>query len=162
MGSDVREVCRALIRRYSPARPQEQSPQEAGIGTNAPKSRKGKCPLSAETVAFVGALVYRFPALLPVLEEHLQDQDGEVLSHVFFGDLTRWIVGRLETAGRKDRILREILDFMEHAFGRGEGEVQELIAVSFLENLPSPGEPGSEIRSLLGPLLQEQLKRMRL
>jgi len=36
----------------------------------------------------------------------------------------------------------------------------ELIAASFLENLPTKEEPGSEIRGMLGPKLGGQLKRV--
>lgn len=116
--------------------------------------------MRAAVVAFVGALVYRFPELLEVLQEHLEDQAGEVLPHVFMGDVTRWLVRRFLAAGRNDATLREILSFMEGAFKSDREEVKELLAVSFLENLPCFGESGFEIRSVIGPTMQEELARL--
>lgn len=116
--------------------------------------------MNSATEDFVEALANRFPALLIILEEHLEDQYGETLPHVYLGEVTRWLVERLRTAGASDRDLLEILTFLERAFGGSEDEVQDLIAVSFLENLPRPGEPGSGIRSLVGPLMREELGRI--
>jgi len=39
-------------------------------------------------------------------------------------------------------------------------EVQQLIAASFLENLPRQGEDGMQIREMIGPNLKRQLKAM--
>lgn len=116
--------------------------------------------MRAIAVAFVGALAHRFPALLGVFEEHLEEQRGEVLPHVFMADVTRWLVGRFIKAGDSDALLGDILGFMENAFGSDEEQVQELLAVSFLENLPRFGESGFEIRSILGPALKEELRRL--
>lgn len=114
--------------------------------------------MRAWEVAFVGTLVRRFPELLPLLEEHLEDYDG-LLPHVFMGDVTRWIVKEFD-AGSGSPILREMLDFVEATFGSGHEHEQELIAVSFVENLPKSTEPSGRIRDLLGPRLQKQMARM--
>jgi hypothetical protein len=45
-------------------------------------------------------------------------------------------------------------------FAAGDEEIAELMAVSFLENLPRPGEPDHEVRELLGPRLRSELDRM--
>ena len=116
--------------------------------------------MNAAEVAFVGPLSYRFPVLTETFAEHLADQDGEVLPHVFMGDVTRWLLERLRVHGPKDATLREILGFLEEWFTRRNGRVDELLAVSFLENLPRSPEPGSELRSLLGPALREELRRL--
>lgn len=115
--------------------------------------------MSAATVAFVGALAHQFPEVLPLLAEHLSDQEGEVLPHLFMADLERWAEKKVMSdydgpCGE----LREVLDFLEFAFSAAGAEVEELIAVSFLEHLPRPGEPGCELRGMLGPLLSEQLR----
>jgi hypothetical protein len=52
--------------------------------------------MRAREVAFVGALVHRFPALLSLLQRHLVNYDG-LLPHVFMGDVTRWIVKELDS-----------------------------------------------------------------
>lgn len=48
--------------------------------------------MSAETVATVGALIHANRELLPVLEEHLADNNGEVLPTIVLDDVVRWLV----------------------------------------------------------------------
>jgi hypothetical protein len=98
-----------------------------------------------------------------MLDEHLKDNLGEILPHVFFGDLTRYVVSLCCAAGSgsassiEHRELDDILDMLEAEYAKGDDELQELISVSFLEHLPRPGERGSEIRNMLGRRLSEQL-----
>ena len=98
-----------------------------------------------------------------MLDEHIQDNFGEVLPHVFFGDLTRYVVslflGVVQSGdGGTQQDLRGILDFLEEAYEGGDPEVQELISVSFLEHIPMADEAGWELRKMLGPSLYEQLR----
>jgi hypothetical protein len=109
---------------------------------------------SDKQVAFVRELVARFPTLSPLLEEHIGDYE-EILSHVFFGDLTHHVVSLLPTASHE---LPAILAFLEETFAAGDAELQELISASFLENLPLAEETGGEIRDILGPKLTRQLE----
>lgn len=118
--------------------------------------------MSERTVAFVRSLVSRFAGLRELLEEHVEDNFGEILPHVFFGDLTRYILSLLSAAtaggGLPPRSeLREILDYLEEAYSEANEEIQELISVSFLENLPRPGENGSQIREMIGRQLRKQM-----
>lgn len=106
-------------------------------------------------VALLGALAWRCPALRERIDEHLQDNNGEVLPHVLMADYERWAESALATG---DPQLSEFLDFLEEAYGSGGPEVEELIAVSFLEHIPRPGEPRSELRELVGPRLKQQLR----
>ena len=53
--------------------------------------------------------------------------------------------------------LNDLLGELENAYQSGGEEVEDLISVSFLENLPRPGEAGSQIREMLGPSLHRQL-----
>lgn len=115
--------------------------------------------MRAATVAFIGALVHAFPVLRPVLQEHLNDQEGEVLAHLFMADVERWL--EREVMNRRSQSSTEVagvLTFLEDTFGKGDPEVNELIAASFLEHLPRPGELGSEIRDMVGPYLRQQLR----
>jgi hypothetical protein len=112
--------------------------------------------MRANEVAFTGALCRQFPVFMPMLQEHLDDYDG-LLPHVLMADVTRWIVQRFK-ADPADAVLRQVIDYLETAFQEDSGEDRELIAASFLENLPRPEETGAEIRALLGPALQEQLR----
>lgn len=114
--------------------------------------------MRAYDVALVGALCHRFPVLMPVLQEHLDDYDG-LLPHVLMADITRSIVQRFR-ADPSDAIAQDVVDFIESAFKEAVGNERELISASFLENLPRPGEAGADVRTLLGPALQDQLRRI--
>lgn len=56
--------------------------------------------------------------------------------------------------------VRAVLDHVEEALG-ADDEVDGLIRVSFVDNLPYPGEPGAEIVGLLGPRLTAALEESR-
>ena len=122
--------------------------------------------MSEVTIDLVDRLVRRVPALEPLLREHLADNFGEVLPHLFFGELTRYVVSELGGAGDDPRTqerkaaLQTLLDELEEGFANGGEEVAELICVSFLENLPRKGEEGDVVRDLLGPRLKSELKRI--
>jgi hypothetical protein len=115
--------------------------------------------VSAPTVAFVGSLVHRCPWLLPVFQEHLDDQEGEVLSHLFMADVERWAEQEV-AAGRvgEGSQLACVLSIVDSELrGAGDTDVGEMIIVSFVEHLPYPGEPNGAIRELLPPALQGAL-----
>ena len=119
--------------------------------------------MSQVTQAFIRALVERFPSLAPLLEEHLTDNFGELLPHIFLGDVVRWVLALMATARAEEsltaqRELHEFLCRLEDTYAGGNEELQELLSVSFLENLPRSGEDGAEIRNQLGPNLTKQLR----
>lgn len=115
------------------------------------------------TIDFVQNLPNRFPRLISLLAEHIKDFD-EILPHVFFGSLTRYIVARFLAIQRgqgTDEDRRELLDMLEYledAYNEGDDDIENLISVSFLEHLPRPEEEGGELRNMLGPTLTRQLK----
>lgn len=113
--------------------------------------------MRAAEVAFVGALVYSHPWLMPILQEHVDDNEG-VLPHLLLADIERWAEVQLKQHGPADEQLCKVLAFLETEYATGHLHVDELISVSFLELLPRPEEPLAELRSLLGPRLQEQLE----
>lgn len=112
----------------------------------------------AEEIAFVGALVYRFRVLMPLLQEHLDAYD-EMIPHLFLGDVTRWIVDRVSGVAAVDPIIHDILAFFEVGFKAGGNSEKELISVSFLENFPLRSERGSDLRGLVGPELKKELEK---
>ncbi|RIK03679.1 MAG: hypothetical protein DCC49_13905 [Acidobacteria bacterium] len=126
--------------------------------------------MSEATIDLIDRLVARFPPLEPILREHIADNFGEVLPHLFFGDLTRFVVQQYceqmssdsgpRAATDSKPIVGELLDALEDEFTHGTSEVQELIAVSFLENLPARGERGEGIRELLGREMASELSRI--
>lgn len=99
------------------------------------------------------------PSLEQALTEHLADNGGEVLPHLFMGDVTRTLV-RLDMDGDREDVVTRALELLEDRYAEGVEEVQELVAVSFLENLPGRAEPGADLRGRLGPELTAQLQRM--
>jgi hypothetical protein len=112
-------------------------------------------------VALIGALFYRFKVLRPLLQEHLEDQDGGVLPHLLMADIERWAEAEIAKGDDGARAtVREVLAFLEDAYATQGNEVEELIAVSFLEHVPRPGESGSQLRELVGPRLAEELRRI--
>lgn len=114
--------------------------------------------MKAGEVAFVGALIHRNPALMPLLKEHLDDFDA-VLPHLLLADVTRWTVERAQQAqGHQDLELQAVLEDLENAFSNKSGDARELVGVSFLENLPSKGQEGFEVRELLGPTMTSHVE----
>lgn len=99
-----------------------------------------------EIVAYIGVLVWKYPDLLELFGEHLEDNEGEVLAHPFMYEVEKWAEGLL--AERRD-LLVDLLDELDGALSCGRQNVVDLIGASFVENLPYPGEPNSEIRELL-------------
>jgi len=121
--------------------------------------------MRADSITFAKEIAGLSPTLTALLEDHMEDNFGEVLPHVFFGDVTRHVIGLVRASSPKAgldvrRELKTIVDRMEVGYATGSAEVQELIAVSFLENLPEKPDPGSEIRGMLGRMLKSQLKKM--
>ncbi|MGL5867424.1 MAG: DUF7674 family protein [Dermatophilaceae bacterium] len=107
--------------------------------------------MSATTVAAIRALVHRYRQLTPLLEEHLEENYGEVLSHLVMSDVVRWLVAHLD---QDPDLCRSIVDWLEREFERGPEDVRDLIALSGVEMIPDPGHPGSDLRDLLGPALR--------
>jgi len=81
------------------------------------------------TIAFCRKLAEQVPEAEAILQEHLDDYD-ELLPNVFFGDLTRYVLS--DGPGRL-----KLVEFLEQNFHRLSPEIEELIAVSFVENLES-------------------------
>jgi len=66
------------------------------------------------------------------VEEHRSDND-EILPHVLYGDLTRFVVAAAEEG--HDELVRRVLAFLEDELAHGDEMVQNLVAVSFVENV---------------------------
>lgn len=95
--------------------------------------------MKAGEVAFVGCLARGIPELMGSLQEHLDDYEG-LLPHVWLGEVTRWGLKRF-TADPADPAVVKMLEFMEQALSRESSEAEhELVAASFVENLPRRGD----------------------
>jgi hypothetical protein len=112
---------------------------------------------------FTEKLVSEIPVLVPLLEEHKLD-NGELLPHVFFGDLTRYVSSLHKDSIKGNRNaeenLKRVLSALEAGMVSGIKEVEELIAVSFLENLDWGDPDFQHLKGIFGPNLKKELKNI--
>lgn len=112
-------------------------------------------------LALITKIIQIDPELQSLFNTHLADNEGEFLPYVFLGELTLWL-NKMYSDNEKDLKVRELVKritgIMEEDFIHGDNSTQELIAVSFVENLPSTGQAGASIRQFLGPILEEQYR----
>jgi hypothetical protein len=119
-----------------------------------------KVPAHDSTHGFVHRLVAGEPALVEDLNEHL-DTYEELLPHLFMGELIDRLVDWLRSSQDADLArVRTILRVLDDEYGK-DFEIDELIAASFVEDLPDADDPGSGILELLGPKLKKELNRQR-
>lgn len=104
---------------------------------------------------FAVQLRHEVPGFAHIYDEHVADHD-EVLPHVLLGDLVRFLSREVELRGAQSGALQQAMLLLEEGMASGEPRLQELIAVSFLENLDSADGSFSTIRMLFGPRLEEQ------
>ena len=114
--------------------------------------------MSEATEAFVDRVVAAHPDLKPLRRDHLDENFGELLPHVWTSDLARYVTQRFRDEGAT--AVRPVLDTLEAQLGR-DPDVDELVAVSFVELLPLTGEEGAGVTELLGPGLGAMLRQSR-
>ena len=110
------------------------------------------------TEAWVANLVSQVPSLARLLDQHVAQND-ELLPHVFLGEVTRIVEGAMASGPSRVRDVTRILSVMEQGLGSGDPTVVELISVSFLENLDQQASSYQPLRSMMGPLVRNELKR---
>jgi hypothetical protein len=110
------------------------------------------------TITCVGKLLEQVPELRSVYDEHIHDND-ELLPHMFFGDVTRYVVQQVHSGemGPSTPVGR-IFDSLERFMAFGDDQVKELVSVSFIENLAAYDDVLTVLRGLLGPNLEKELK----
>jgi hypothetical protein len=87
----------------------------------------------------IDALRERVPEFGPSIDDAITSDEGEVLPHVIFGDLTRFVLSA--RARGDDELVARSLSFLEEAIRDGDGMVVNLVQVSFVENVgPFVGE----------------------
>ena len=89
------------------------------------------------------------PSLATLLEQHHREY-GELLAHVLFGDITRWVVAHPASP--------QLLAVFERHLTEDNADVRDLLLASFVENLLD--EPIAHLRPLLGPRLRAAVKEM--
>jgi hypothetical protein len=101
-------------------------------------------------------LVRLHPVLKSTYDENLAAV-REVLPHLLMADFARFL-GR-QFADQPDNQgtvaeIQAILDTLDRQLKNGDYSVKNAVAVGFLQQLPSTGEPGTGIRELLSPDLR--------
>ena len=91
------------------------------------------------------ALSAAAPEFAALKAEHVREY-GELLPHVLFGDLTRWVLAHQPQ--------NRVVDILEEAFRAGDSSTRDLIAASFVENI-EPGPEYQTLRDALGPQLRQ-------
>jgi len=93
-----------------------------------------------------------------IYDEHVADYD-EVLPHVLLGDLVRFLSNEVTVHGSESVALKTAMALLERGIESQDPRLQELVAVSFIENLDAEASSFPAIRSLFGPRLEEQYKQ---
>jgi hypothetical protein len=107
-------------------------------------------------LALVDRVVTAVPALEPLARDNTFGDHDDVMVHQFLADVVRQEVDNF-LAGHLDEV-RTVLSLLEREWG---SDVDEPIAVSFVENLPYPHEPAAALVDLLGPNLRAEHDRQR-
>jgi hypothetical protein len=95
---------------------------------------------------FTYRLVGAAPELTPLLDEHLADQEGELLAYVFMADVSRWL---FTTSTANPGRVREVLEWLESEFSSGDFDVRNLIDVGIVEMFPAAPEGVPVLAGLL-------------
>jgi hypothetical protein len=104
---------------------------------------------------FVADLIRLVPELEPAYREHVVFNE-ELLLHLFMGDVTRFAIER--ASGRSNEpVLARLLGYLEERLANGSEEVQELIVVSFVENLQGEVPAILALAPAMGQLLRQQV-----
>ncbi len=107
--------------------------------------------------AFSRHLADRIVPLQPLLREHIDDNFGSLLPHVFMGEVARWYLSHAD-AVQPPSDVRLLIDLLDEALVTGAPDVSELVSVSFVENMPAPPN-GRGALAHLGPALKADYQR---
>jgi hypothetical protein len=113
---------------------------------------------------FFEQLLSSVPTFMSIYKEHIED-NNELLHHVLMADLTRYCIQLYRNGDRggdkeKKKILCDVLKFLDQGMLSSDAKLQELISVSFLENLWQADEDYESMKGLLSPVLIEELQRL--
>jgi hypothetical protein len=108
------------------------------------------------TVSFMNQLAALVPEAAEVIKARRREQGGEFMPYAEMEDLVKWLGsmsaqsrGSGETAARARAVLRKFLGELESRFEVGDQEIDNLIALGFLEGLRLAGSEFPSIRALL-------------
>ncbi len=100
-------------------------------------------------------MIVEVPDLQMAYNQHIKD-NNELLPHVFFGDLTRYIIEKVKI--KDDTSVIKILALLEDGLNLNNTEIKNLISASFVENLIDEEETVVMLlKAVAGPKLLEEL-----
>ena len=105
---------------------------------------------------FPDALKCEIPGFSRIYDEHIRNYD-RLLPHVLLANLVRFLSEELRLRGPQSTAIRSALTLLEQGMGSADPMLQELVAVSFLENLDS--RLTLALQSDFGPNLKEQYQK---
>ncbi len=113
--------------------------------------------MNAETITFICHLAYKFPPLRIVVKDYIEAYGGEILPHILMSEYALFISSLQE----KEDWAQSFLEYLESTFNSNEDDnVSNLIAVSFIENLPFDGEKTHWSIGVLGGSMKKYYYRV--
>jgi hypothetical protein len=114
-----------------------------------------------DNVAFISELVTAVPQLEDLLSRHIAEH-GELLPHVYMGDVSRFAIQQHRESTESSTNLRAVLNMLftilERGAAQGSENVQDLVTASFLENVAEEMTSSTDLQSYLGPVLKRKLR----
>lgn len=108
---------------------------------------------------FIQRLVAADPVLQPLLDEHLDDMEGDLSPHLVMPTIGTWVEQRGPDNPEAQHVVVDVDRELGDALAAGDEDVENVIAVSFLEFWPTSPQPGGEWRGRfperLAALLQD-------
>jgi hypothetical protein len=92
----------------------------------------------------------RIPAVNDLHRSHVAYY-GTLLPHLLMGEITEWLLGQWLSNNRE--VVFDAIADAERIYPSLSADERNVVDVSFVENLPVPGRPGSDIAEALGPTL---------
>jgi hypothetical protein len=105
---------------------------------------------------WVASLVRDYPSLGSIYSDHLE-YHHRVLAHLLFADILRWLIALLHS-GEHD-LARSFVARVGVDYPGLNTSAQNVVSVSFIEDLPCPGDLGSEIIDWLTPALRVEYEQ---
>ncbi|NPD03761.1 hypothetical protein HN031_03565 [Nocardioides sp. zg-1308] len=85
------------------------------------------------------------------MDEHLADQEGELLPYLLLADVARWAQA---TYASQPQAVGDVVDWLEVEYVRAEPAEKDLIGLGFVEAIPYRPE-GAPLLARLGPELTQ-------
>ncbi|MBU1358852.1 MAG: hypothetical protein KKC79_15365 [Gammaproteobacteria bacterium] len=107
---------------------------------------------------FVVELIEKVPEARRIYEDHLEDNDT-LLPHVFMGEIARFVLQISENTSREDD-LKELLSIIEDGLQSRHHDVQNLVALSFVENLCGEEHHVMQLIPLMGEATRREVRSL--